>query len=221
MSAVIFGEDSEQAQKEFESRCLAPEAEKPVQKEIRRIVAAQFMDQLLTESGGKPLDWREVSRQITEGVLKATTDEFEQGYWVDVNQVLPPGAVQFDVESLKRDVPEEIRSGLNWSVDKTFIFLVSILSPPPPPPDPEAELESQLDAPNLHETDEQSADEAKVELDEMVASSPEMREKEAVVLVEARNSVVAGWLWRKFSADTSLAQNEIYVSPCCPIFSEE
>ena len=58
-------------------------------------------------------------------------------------------------------------------------------------------------------------------LDEVVALSPEMREKEAVVLVEARNSVVAGWLWRKFSADTPLAQNEIHVSQCCPIFSEE
>jgi hypothetical protein len=54
-------------------------------------------------------------------------------------------------------------------------------------------------------------------LDDAVASLPEMREKEAAALVEAPNSVVAAWLWRKFAADTRLASNEILVNPCCVI----
>jgi hypothetical protein len=37
-------------------------------------------------------------------------------------------------------------------------------------------------------------------LDGFVATLPEMRDKEAAALVEARNSVVAAWLWRKYAA---------------------
>jgi hypothetical protein len=44
-----------------------------------------------------------------------------------------------------------------------------------------------------------------------------MRDKEAAALVEARNSVVAAWLWRQFAANTPLASNEILVNPCCAI----
>jgi hypothetical protein len=42
-----------------------------------------------------------------------------------------------------------------------------------------------------------------------------MRDKKEAALVEARNSVVAAWLWRKYAADTRLAQNEIQITPCC------
>ena len=54
-------------------------------------------------------------------------------------------------------------------------------------------------------------------LDETISQLPEMREKESAVLIEARNSVVAAWLWRKFAATTRLASNEIIVGPCCQI----
>lgn len=45
-----------------------------------------------------------------------------------------------------------------------------------------------------------------------------MRNKEAAALVEAQNSVLAAWLWRKFVADTPAAGKEIPLNPCCAIF---
>ena len=60
-----------------------------------------------------------------------------------------------------------------------------------------------------------------VDLDSAVVALPEMREKGASALVKARNSVVAAWLWRKYAADTRLANNEIYISPCCGIVPVE
>ena len=213
-SAIIYGGDAEQAQKRFEAWCRqTPEGENRVETEIRKIVAAQLVEELLTEAGGRPLDWLRISEQVND-VLQATpVDDFEQGYWVDLNEVMRPGKISFDVESLKRDLPEEIRSGLNWSPDRKFFFLVSVLSPHSMPPIPADELESRSTI------QEHGADEAPVEdqpdLDGFVARLPEMRDKEAAALVEARNSVVAAWLWRKFAVNTRLAENEIQITPCC------
>ena len=217
MSAIIYGGDTEQAQKRFEAWCRrTPEGENPVETEIKKVVAAQFVDQLLTESGGKPLDWPQISRQVND-ILQATpVDDFEQGYWVDINQAVPPGKISFDIGSLKRDLPEDIWSGLNWSPDKKFFFLLSVLSPPPSPAIPAGDLESDL---TIHD-DEIEADE-KSDLVGFAAALPEMRDKEAVALVEARNSTVAAWLWRKFSANTRLASNEIQITPCCSFIPVE
>ena len=209
VSAIIYGGDAEQAQKRFEAWCrLIPDGKNPVEMDFKKVVAAQFVDQLLTESGGQPLDWPRISRQVND-ILQATpVDDFEQGYWVDINQAMPPGKISFDIGSLKRDLPDDIRSGLNWSPDKKFFFLLSVLSPYPSPPIPADDLESG--APDGDETADKEPD-----LDGFVATLPEMRDKEAAALVEARNSVVAAWLWRKYAADTRLAPNEIQITPCC------
>jgi hypothetical protein len=214
-SAILYGGDAEQAQKRFEAWCRqTPEGENPLETEIKKVVAAQFVDQLLTESGGKPLDWPQISRQVND-ILQATpVEDFEQGYWVDINQAVPPGKISFDVESLKRDLPEDIRSGLNWSPDKKFFFLLSVLSPRPSPAICPDELESN--APNSDDADgENDAEDQRPDLDVNIATLPEMRDKEAAALVEARNSAVAAWLWRKFAADIALAPNEIQINPCC------
>lgn len=57
------------------------------------------------------------------------------------------------------------------------------------------------------------------DLDQFVAGLPEMREKEAAALVEARNALVAGWLWRAFLAGTPAEESEISVGQCCALFS--
>lgn len=214
VSAIIYGGDAEQAQKRFEAWCRqTPEGQNPLETEIKKVVAAQFVDQLLTESGGNPVDWPQISRQVND-ILQATpVDDFEQGYWVNVNQVVPPGKISFDVESLKRDLPEDIRSGLNWSPDKQFFFLLSVFSPCPAPTIPADELESNT--PNSGDTDDENEDDEKPDLDGFVSTLPEMRDKEAAALVEARNSAVAAWLWRKFAANTRLTANEIQIPPCC------
>jgi hypothetical protein len=213
-SAIIYGGDAEQAQKRFEAWCRpSSEGENPARVEIKKIVAAQFVDQLLTESGGQPLDWPRVSQQVNDILQATAVDDFEQGYWVDINQAVPPGKISFDVESLKRDLPEEIRSGLNWSPGKKFFFLLSVLSPRPLPGIPADDLES--DAPDRDDADNENENEGTADLDGFVATLPEMRDKEAAALVEARNSVIAAWLWRKYAADTRLAPNEIQITPCC------
>ena len=218
-SAVIYGGDAQQAQKRFEAWCRqTPEGENPAETEIKKVVAAQFVDQLLSESGGNPLNWPLISRRTNDALLATPVDDFEQGYWVDVNQAVPPGRISADVEALKRDLPEDIRSGLNWSPDKQFFFLLSVLSPPPSPVIPADELESEATIPD--DADENPDDE-KPDLDGFVATLPEMRDKEAAALIEARNSAVAAWLWRKFAADTPLAPNEIQIEPCCSFVPAE
>jgi hypothetical protein len=220
MSAIIYGGDTQQAQKRFEAWCRrTPEGEKPVETEIKKVVAAQFVDQLLTESGGKPMDWPQISRQVND-ILQATpVDDFEQGYWVDINQAILAGKISFDVESLKKGLPEDIRSGLNWSLEKKFFFLVSVLSPRPSPAYPPDELES--DATVHDDASDDNPDDEEPDLDGFVAALPELRDKEAAALVEARNSVVAAWLWRKFAANTRLAPNEIQIDPCCSFIPVE
>jgi hypothetical protein len=97
---------------------------------------------------------------------------------------------------------------------------VSVLSPCPSPAIPADESES--DAPDRDDSyDENEEDDEKTDLDEAVATLPEMRDKEAAALVEARNSVVAVWLWRKFAANTRLAPNEIQIDPCCSFIPVE
>jgi len=219
-SAIIYGSDTQQAQKRFEAWCRrTSEGENPIEMEIKKVVAAQFVDELLTESGGRPLDWPQISRQVND-ILQATpVDDFEQGYWVDLNQAMPPGKISFDIESLKRDLPEDIRSGLNWSPDKQFFFLVSVLTPRPSPANPPDEL--QYDPRISGDAADENPDDEKPDLDANVAALPEMRDKEAAALVEARNSAVAAWLWRKFAAGTRLASNEIQIDPCCSFIPVE
>ena len=205
-SAIIYGGDPESAQKRFEAWCHPPPAgEHPARVEIKKIVAAQFVDQLFAETGDQPMDWPQISRQVNDSLQATAVDDFEQGYWVEINEVVPPRKISLDIESLKSDLPEDIRSGLNWSPAKQFFFLIGILSPRPAPDFP----------PDVEVSDEDNPADAAAELDGFVAALPEMRDKEAVALVQARNSVVAAWLWRKYAVDTRLAANEIQVGPCC------
>jgi len=216
-SAIVYGGDPAQAQKRFEAWCQPPQtADQLCDVKIKRIVAAQFVDQLFTESGDQPLDWPKISEQVNELLQATPVDDFEQGYWVDINQAVPPQKISPDIESLKRDLTEDIRSGLNWSPDKKFFFLVSVLSLRPLPVLPAHEVDAG--ATNIDEND---ADEENDQLDGYIATLPEMRDKETAALIEARNSVVAAWLWRKYAADTRLAVNEIKVDPCCTFIPME
>ena len=219
VSAIVYGGNPEQAQERFEAWCHPPqEGEHPAMVTIKKIVAGQFVDQLLTEAGGQPLDWKEMWQRIC-GVMEATpaNDDYEEGYWVDISQVMPPGKISADIESLQRELPEDIRSGLNWSPDKKFLYCVSVLTASPVTVLPGDNLEA--DTANL---DDQSEAGETPDLDGFVSALPDMREKEATALVEARNSVVAAWLWRKYAADTRLAANEIHVAnPCIPFIPVE
>src|SRR6266568_4157293 len=216
MSAIVYGGDAARAQTTFENCCQGPREGAGIQTEIKKIVGVEFIEQLLTESGSQPLDWPGISQTFmesmspieTEAEEETTTTFFGAGYWVDVQQAVPPESAGLDMESLKRELPEDTCSALNWYPDKTFLFLVNSLSAP----SAVTELNEEIEEPDLDQVEEQDRAESRPVLDEAVDHLPEMREKEAAALVEARNSVVAAWLWRKFAANTRLVSNEILVN---------
>ncbi|HEU5396511.1 MAG TPA: hypothetical protein VFV81_05035 [Verrucomicrobiae bacterium] len=205
-SLIVVDHDAVTAQKKFQDWLGGqPDGENPLTTEIRRISAAQFIDQWFNENGGAPLDWPLILEQAAKQLESTPTDDFEQGYWVDVDQVVPGGHVSFNIEALRQSLPGEIESGLNWSAEKQFLFVISVLAPMVvrPPADP-AEEEGE---------DSTEADADELAPGELFNSFPQARDKEAAALVLARNSVVAAWLWRRYAAGTPLAMNEIRLDP--------
>jgi hypothetical protein len=210
---IVFGESPNEAQRQFETWLRAtPEGENPAEVTIRKIAATQFVDQLFTESGGTPLNWPEILK-LAESQLQSTPmDDFEQGYWVDVDQVVRPDKLSFSAGTLQSDVPENIRSGLNWLSDKKFLFVLSVLSPLAPPAEP---LDEREDSNSDESSDENPEKSAPISIGELYATFPQALDKEAAALIQARNSVVAAWLWRRYATNTRLAANAIRIDPWC------
>ena len=141
--------------------------------------------------------------------LEATPPtDLQQGYWVDCDQVVRPDNLAPGIEWLKRELPSEVAADLNWSADRTFFFLVSVLSPPTQPGEPPAE---EVEYAEAESQDEGEAEIATFRLELADRAFPELADKELAVVVRARNSVVAAWLWRKYAAGTPLAKHSIWV----------
>jgi hypothetical protein len=216
-SAIIYGCDADRAEERFKEWTCGTSEVDSGQTEIKKIVRIELVPHLLTESGLQPLDWKEISEKIIESARQietsggtSTVEDLGEGYWLDANQEVPPQCVNLDLESLKSGLPEDIVSGLNWSLDKKFLFLLSSLKALPAfPSDPDFE--------EIESGKEQASDDTPQPLEEFVANLPEMREKDAAGLVEARNAVVAVWLWRKFTASMPGVSQEIHLSQCCAI----
>ncbi len=154
---IVFGDSPDEAQQRFEVWLgTTPEGENPVEVTIRKIAAAQFVNQLFTESGGVPLNWPEILKQVESQLQSTPLDDFEQGYWVDVDQVVRPEKLSFSAGTLQSDVTEDIRSGLNWLSDKKFLFVLSVLSPLAPQAEPADEQEP--DNPDSTESPDENAE---------------------------------------------------------------
>lgn len=212
---IVFGDAPEEAQKQFETWLRAtPEGENPVKVTIRKIAAAQFIDRLFTESGDMPLNWLEILKRAESQLQSTSMDDFEQGYWVDVDQAVRPEKLSFSAGTLQSDVPEDIRSGLNWLSDRKFLFVLSVLSPPSLPAEPLDEPETDED--DLAESADENVEKTEpISIGELYATFPQALDKEAAALIQARNSVVAAWLWRRYAANTRLAANAIRIDPWC------
>lgn len=215
VSQIVIADDPGEAQKRFEAWLRRqPEGENPVEIAIRKIAAAQFVDQLFTESGGAPLDWPKILKRAQADLESTPADDFEQGYWADVDRVVRPEKLSFSAGTLESDVPEDIRTGLNWSGDKSFLFVLSVLSPLTPPAEPADEPETD-DADSAETSDEDTENTEPIGLGELYWNFPEALDKEAAALIQARNSVVAAWLWRRYAANTRLAAHSIRMDPWC------
>jgi hypothetical protein len=211
ISSIVLAGDADEARKRFEE-CLRaqPEGENPVQTQIHKMTVTPFVGQLLTETESIPIDWPQIAKQAQADMESIPADDFDQGYWVDVNAVCRPGA---SLDALRQGLPEEIRSGLNWAEDKQFFFLLSALCPPPPPP--EFEEDPEAGAPDAAQPADETGAEPVFGAAELEADFPELADKEAAVLIRARNAAVAGWLWRNYAANTKLAGNPIRIDPWC------
>lgn len=206
-SIILAGLEEEQARQWYEQHLLSPgDTEQSGPAKIGRIVTAPVLEQLLTEAGPVPIDWKQLAEDSGRDLETAQSDDFEQGYWVDCNQYLLPGKLAGSVDVLQRELPEDIRSGLNWNGERNYLFIVNVLSPPKPWPDPAAELE---DMDREEDLERPSAD----EFDQPEVPFPELAEKDLAVVVKARNAIVAAWLWRKHAQGTPLAENVLQISP--------
>ena len=171
-----------------------------------------LQDQLLTENGPVAInwkavgeeDWGAVGKEVRRGFETSAEDCAEAGYWADGNELVNPARLSPTLQSLQQELPEEIRSSLNWSAEKAYLFLVSVLSPPAPPQEPDEEWEEENPA---------RAEERRLQARQ--AAFPELAAKELAVLAPARNSVVAAWLWRRHAAGTPLAGHAIRVDAWC------
>ena len=211
-SAIVFAHSPEEAQS-FGESTLRQQLEVPDRSEIkiRKMAVAPFVDKMLTEAGNVPLDWPKIMEQH-EALLQSTSaDDFEQGYWVDVNEVVRPDKLSFSAGTLESDVPEDIRSGLNWQADKKFFFLLLVLPPPKPSRDPITRLEEIVEGSKEMEN-ENSTELSPAEIEELNAAFPA-----TVALIQARNAVVAAWLWRRYAANTKWNANAIRIVPLCGV----
>jgi len=218
-SLSLLAASVEEAQKCFEDWLTAkPDGQHPRTVQIHKIAAAQYVDQLFTETGDVPLDWPQLQAQAQARLQAAAADDFEQGYWVDVDQVVRPAPLSPDITALQQSQPEDIRTGLNWSADKQFFFLVTIFSAPPPPLDWD---ETRKVSEPVESADEAISADDPEDLQRLLTQYPRGMDKDAAALIQARNSVVAAWLWRRYAADTQLAANRIQLDPWDGVWSCE
>ena len=129
---IVCADNPDDAQEFFDSWLHSvSEGENPVQIEIKKLVAAQFLEQMLTETGHERIDWTQISNRVEPTVEVEEGDNPDPGYWADVNQLVRPNRLSTSLEALKTDLAEDIQSGLNWSAERQFFFILSVLSPPP------------------------------------------------------------------------------------------
>ena len=214
VSLLVYGGSLERARARFEECLLrASHGDDAVPTKIEKIVSAAVLEHLFTEQGPVPMDWPLLCESAARAAAADPEALFEQGCWADCNGLVDPDRLSPDLESLRRDLPEDVRSGLNWSAEKQHFQIVGVLSPPAPPP-PEYDFEDPSPA-GLQAVETNAGDVEGFHLNERASAFPELVDKEAAVVVQARNSVVAAWLWRRSAAVTKLARHHIRIDPWC------
>jgi len=208
ISLILYGGELEAARDLFEKTLnFSNEAER---REVRvdKIIAAPVLESVLAETGPVPIDWDAIARETFEMLERPGEDPFAQGYWVDFNQWPAPDKLSASIEALQAELPEDIRSGLNWAPENQYYFLAAILSPPPVP---------RFD--DVDEGVENDVGEEEEALESDSSANSQIPEKELAVVIRARNGVVAAWLLRNFARTTPLAANAIELSPMCEAVS--
>jgi len=207
-----------------ESLAAQTTGDHPREIKVHEMVIAQVVGELLTEAGNVPLDWPEIARQSRVDLETTPEGFFEQGYWLDIREVKRASPM---LESMRQNLPEETRSGLNWRAETQFYFILSVLSTPvsstelveephekPEPPPPPAEEPAGAEGESAGEA---PADDLTFERFLETDDYPRLNPLETAVIVRARNAAVATWLWHQYAADTRLAGNAVCLEAWCGV----
>jgi hypothetical protein len=206
-SLVIYGGEEQDCSEAFEEWLLRFNySGEPLPTKIEAIVGAPLLERLFTETDYLMIDWENIATEAQQN-LEGAQGDTGQGYWVDCNKAIPSGTLAASIDFLQQQVSDEIRSDLNWDSGKNYYFLLSVLTPPKP-------FRFSSDESNAAEEDPALAD-----LTQRLETFPVLARKELAVLILARNSVVASWLWRKYAATTPLASHSIRVDAWCGAMS--
>jgi hypothetical protein len=209
--AIAFAHSPEEALSISQSTLRQMEIPNKKEIKIKKIEVVPLVEQMLTESGNVPLDWPKILEQFEASLEATPEDDFEQGYWVDVNEMVRPDKLSFSASTLESDLPEDIRSGLNWSSEKKFFFLLLMVPASKPSWDPIARLGEIVEGPGEPEN-ENSTEPSVAEMEVLNAVFPE-----TVALIQARNAAVAAWLWRRYTANTKWKTSPIQITQLCGV----
>ena len=214
-SLILYGGEEEESWKRFEEYLLSPnQMEQPVGTKIEKITGSPVLEEILTETGFTALNWVDLCAEQERSLESIAPDDLSQGYWADGNELVDPHQLSPNIESLQRELPEDIGSALNWSADKVYLFLLSVLAPGETFVN--VEFEAEEGYPEEEESDESPRDEFEVP---QPSPFPEVTQRELSVVIRARNSVVAAWLWRKHAASAltspGIAEKPIRIDPLC------
>ena len=93
---------------------------------IENIGATPVFEQLVTENGLSPLDWAALvqSQSLPEG---SEPDDFDAGYWLDCQQLVPADNLPTDAEAFRRSLSDADAADLNWSSEKNYLFVIKAL----------------------------------------------------------------------------------------------
>ena len=193
LHTIIYDATEAQARAAFESELAVHyHSEHAGPPKIELLLSAPVVPELLTESGPMPIDWPALSAEAF-AAIEATQDwQAEQGCWMDCDDTVPAVNLADDAEALRRQLPADLVNDLNWQPERLAFFVLSALKPPAAP------------APRLELEDLQLT-----EAEQREATFPELVPREAVAVVQARNAVVAAWLWRRHAQATPWARNRL------------
>ncbi len=203
---IVRATDHDSAQNIFSDWLLSHGEQTVFAQRVVKIVSAPMLDQLLTESGQRPINWETIDDEVQVSLGLEETDD--QGYWADVNGIVPRN---FTVDELLPRLPEDIRAGLNWNAERNFFFLLRVLGAP--------KADKFSDPSEVQDESAEDLDLAQVRDSQI--DFPELTEMELSVLIEARNAVVAACLWRKHAASSAIAANDIRIDSWCGVLASE
>lgn len=201
---IVRDKDYDSAHNLFSDWLLSHGDQPVIAQRVVKIVSAPMLDQLLTESGQRPINWETIDDEVQASLSEEETDD--QGYWADVNGIVPRN---FNVHELLARLPEDIRAGLNWNAERKFFFLLRVLCAP--------KADQFSDPSDVQDESTDELDLAQVRDGQI--DFPELAEMELSVLIEARNAVVAACLWRKHAASSAIATNDIRIDSWCEVLA--